>query len=310
MFKHPFVIGHGYSRVNDIHPALGGGGNRQVGIISGKSLPAVVITSTPSGRSHGYEDGQVGDVFTYYGEGQSGHMVMTGGNLAVLRHASDGKPLLWFEQREKSGPYFYRGEFVCTGYFLDHEASDSKGNTRTAIVFKLRPLEGALSDTPTVPVSTVDDAGMSISDTEAKRIASVRSKQHLFRARLLARESRCRITGISDQRFLRASHIKPWSKCESATERLDPDNGLLLAAHADQLFDQGWISFNDDGHLLVSADLPTEIANLFGGCLVAGRDCGPFSSKQRAYLQHHREHEFERAYRRGRAIVDVMARDS
>lgn len=309
MFTNPFVVGRGYSRVDEIHPALGGRGNRQVGIIAGKDVPAVVITSTPSGRSHGYEDGRAGDFFTYYGEGQSGDMSMSGGNLAILNHAADGKPLLWFKQNEKGGQYYYLGEFVCAGYFLDHDSVNSKGDKRTAIVFRLRPVEGALSKSASnAPVEALDST-IEIGETEAKRLSAVRSKQQLFRARLLSRESRCRITGISDQRFLRASHIKPWSKCVKAAERLDPNNGLLLATHADHLFDQGWISFDDAGRLLVSDDLPKEVVDLFGGALYAGKDCGPFTEQQMAYLKHHREHEFEKAYRRGKPIVDQLVSD-
>src|ERR1700730_15635390 len=35
-------------------------------------------------------------------------------------------------------------------------------------------------------------------------------------------------------------------------ERLDPENGILLAAHIDALFDRGLITFLDDGAMLIS----------------------------------------------------------
>jgi hypothetical protein len=38
----------------------------------------------------------------------------------------------------------------------------------------------------------------------------------------------------------------------SVRERLDPLNGLLLVAHIDALFDNGLISFENDGTMLVS----------------------------------------------------------
>ncbi|HET9245398.1 MAG TPA: HNH endonuclease signature motif containing protein, partial [Xanthobacteraceae bacterium] len=53
---------------------------------------------------------------------------------------------------------------------------------------------------------------------------------------------------------LRASHIKPWRE-SSDRERLDPANGLLLTANLDALFNDGLIAFDDEGQMLVSAQL-------------------------------------------------------
>jgi predicted restriction endonuclease len=57
---------------------------------------------------------------------------------------------------------------------------------------------------------------------------------------------RCPLTGISEPALLRASHIVPWSDCDDA-QRLDVHNGLLLSALWDAAFDQGLVSFADDG---------------------------------------------------------------
>ncbi|WP_425092053.1 HNH endonuclease [Burkholderia ambifaria] len=42
---------------------------------------------------------------------------------------------------------------------------------------------------------------------------------------------------------------------EHHDERIDSDNGLLLAPHVDRLFDKGLISFDQDGGLLVGPKL-------------------------------------------------------
>ena len=55
-------------------------------------------------------------------------------------------------------------------------------------------------------------------------------------------EGRCALTGVSIGAVLRASHMKPWVEATDE-ERLDPENGLLLAANADALFDRYLISF-------------------------------------------------------------------
>jgi putative restriction endonuclease len=69
---------------------------------------------------------------------------------------------------------------------------------------------------------------------------------------------------ISLPRLLRASHIKPWARCETDGERLDVYNGLLLAAHLDAAFDAGLISFSDDGAILFSPRFAQEDRDALG----------------------------------------------
>lgn len=79
-----------------------------------------------------------------------------------------------------------------------------------------------------------------------------RRGQGKFRENVEAVEQTCRLTGIINPSLLIASHIKPWRLCATAQERLDGNNGLLLTPDADHLFDRGYISFEDDGGVLVS----------------------------------------------------------
>lgn len=95
--------------------------------------------------------------------------------------------------------------------------------------------------------------------TETERLVVQRVGQDLFRNALLDYwQGRCCVTGLSVPALLRASHIRPWAKCQTDDERLDVFNGLLLAPHIDALFDGGWISFSDGGDLLVSDTLPSD----------------------------------------------------
>ena len=102
-------------------------------------------------------------------------------------------------------------------------------------------------------------------------------------------EAGCRLTGVTDRRFLRASHIKPWSKSDSR-EKLDGNNGLLLAPHVDHLFDKGFISFGDDGRLLRSEALPQSVQNAWN--LMPSVMSKSFSESQARYLAYHRENVF------------------
>ncbi len=95
--------------------------------------------------------------------------------------------------------------------------------------------------------------------TEAERWIVQRIGQDVFRDALMTYwDGRCAVTGVADPRLLRASHIKPWARCETDAERLDVYNGLLLAAHLDAAFDAGLISFNDEGEILFSAQFTQE----------------------------------------------------
>lgn len=126
--------------------------------------------------------------------------------------------------------------------------------------------------------------------TEAERVIVQRVGQHLFRAALLDYwQGSCCVSGLAVPELLRASHIKPWAACDSDDERLDVFNGLLLAPHIDALFDGGWLSFSDDGRVLVSHALPESAKDHFGLTLQwAVRDIKPQHCR---YLTFHRHYQ-------------------
>jgi len=91
-----------------------------------------------------------------------------------------------------------------------------------------------------------------LTTTERDALVRARRGQGRFRKNVESVERSCRLTGITNPALLIASHIKPWRLCSSASERLDGMNGLLLTPDADHLFDRGFISFTDDGEVMVS----------------------------------------------------------
>ena len=129
-----------------------------------------------------------------------------------------------------------------------------------------------------------------IGSTTKLQIVQARRGQGVFRDNLTKVELRCRVTGLRDQRFLVASHIKPWSKSNDA-EKIDGYNGLLLAPHIDRLFDRGLISFADNGTILTSTSLPEEVAKSWISTPISPT---PFADKQVAYLEYHRNSIFRR----------------
>ena len=101
-------------------------------------------------------------------------------------------------------------------------------------------------------------------------------------------ERACRITGVTNETHLRASHCKPW-RSSSNEERVDGENGRLLTPSIDHLFDRGFIGFEANGDLIIApvAD-PTSLQRM--GIEIDRRlNVGPFTEGQRAFLQYHRE---------------------
>lgn len=124
-----------------------------------------------------------------------------------------------------------------------------------------------------------------ITETEKEQIIKSRIGQSAFKKALLAVEKKCRICGVTDERFLVASHIKPWSKSNNQ-ERLDVNNGLLLCPNHDALFDKGYISFDDDGSILISDNLD-EAAKVFLNINEAMKI--ELNENQKKYMEWHRE---------------------
>jgi hypothetical protein len=128
-----------------------------------------------------------------------------------------------------------------------------------------------------------------LTQTEKQRLVAARIGQGLFRQNVEAVETSCRVTGITDRRFLRASHIRPWRHSNNR-QRLDGNNGLLLAPHIDHLFDGGYISFTDEGDVIVAKVCPREIHVALG--LRTPLNVGAFSPAQQTYLRYHRRRVF------------------
>lgn len=132
--------------------------------------------------------------------------------------------------------------------------------------------------------------------TEVERLVVQRLGQQMFRYALLAFwQGRCCITGLAVPALLRASHIRPWADCDSDEQRLDVFNGLMLAAHWDAAFDAGLVTFDNDGRLLPSPELPTDALQLLAGAKTLAELHITLRPQHATYLQWHRDHVFLRA---------------
>jgi len=131
-------------------------------------------------------------------------------------------------------------------------------------------------------------ANGTLSDTERQAIVLARRGQGLFKKRVMRIESACRITGVTREEHLRASHCKPWRDANN-DERLDGENGLLLTPSMDHLFDRGFIGFYGDGRTIISPVADVESLRRMGLNPSSPPNVGAFSSGQRKYLEFHRD---------------------
>lgn len=118
----------------------------------------------------------------------------------------------------------------------DWGALSLEAETLTGLaLFDSSPLQGAK------PLSSITNHG------------KVSRERHFFKKAVLSTyNDRCYISGCALPQMLVASHIKPYSKCRSAAERVNPENGICLNTFYDKAFDSGLITITPSMKLHVS----------------------------------------------------------
>ncbi len=86
-----------------------------------------------------------------------------------------------------------------------------------------------------------------------------------------------------------ASHIKPFID-SSDDEAYDPNNGLLLSRNFDILFDQGYITFDNNGSIICSNKLSKDVVEYISNYRL---DSSFINQKRLEYLDYHRQNKFK-----------------
>lgn len=129
-----------------------------------------------------------------------------------------------------------------------------------------------------------------LTSTEKLVLVQARRGQEKFREDLLSYWAHCAVTGCSELKILRASHIKPW-KSSTNQERLDPFNGLLLSPNLDAAFDKGLVTFEESGCIKISKQLTATDKKALG---ISSSLClRKFSPSHAPYLRYHQENVFK-----------------
>ncbi len=133
-----------------------------------------------------------------------------------------------------------------------------------------------------------------IAGTEKEALIKARKGQGKFRSDVLSLHKKCPFTGVSNPMFLTAGHLKPWSRCSDNQERLDPLNGLPLTPVADQLVEQGFVTFDDNGMAVFSNQSKAAELKALGISLDKKYQITIFDPRQLKYLKYHRDIVFNK----------------
>ena len=133
-------------------------------------------------------------------------------------------------------------------------------------------------------------AYLNLSSTERNAIIKARIGQGQFRDNLIEYWTTCAVTGCTEPKLLRASHIKPWSKSD-LSERLSLYNGLLLSPTLDACFDAGLVSFESDGSLKISSRMTKNDLAALG--VNRQMKLSKVEPEHQKYLEYHRKNIFE-----------------
>ena len=182
-------------------------------------------------------------------DGEKGH----GSDDRIVGASRRSEEIHLFYRDNRLTPFTYHGKVVMvrSNRFTDRP-SEFVFNV-VAIATELTPAEPMQLAEEPADYAVISEAGMSGID-RAVTIKSRGIAQRLFRGNLLRLwQGSCAVTSVQEPRVLRSSHIKPWVN-SNVQEKVDHFNGLLLVPNLDALFNEGLISFRDDGRMLVSPD--------------------------------------------------------
>ncbi|MGJ8671593.1 HNH endonuclease [Rubritalea sp.] len=136
------------------------------------------------------------------------------------------------------------------------------------------------------PQKSIIEIALDENVTATTKLAQIKARvgQQRFRREVLKNfNGRCCVTGVDI--LIRASHIKPWSTANDV-ERLDPMNGLALSPSYDLAFDQGFISFDEKGYIVLSTE---HTKNLMAMGISSTAKIKGIKDAHMGYLNWHRE---------------------
>jgi len=214
-------------------------------------------------------------------EGENGH----GSDERIAIASSKGEEIHLFYRERHHSDFVYHGKVILAHW-------NKRTDAPSEFVFKVASLsisDSYLQQQAVADIKTDYQVATETSLNAIDREILTRSRgfaQRLFRGNLFRLwDGACAVTGVREPKVLKASHIKPWAKSE-VIEKVDHFNGLLLIPNLDSLFNEGLISFKDDGNVMVSNRLDHEDGRRM--CITDSLHLKQVFTETKPYLDFHR----------------------
>ena len=199
----------------------------------------------------------------------------------VVEANKNGDEIHLFYRDTHHSPFVYFGRISLTDFQLSESAPSE-------FVFRIEMLSPEIDAFKEVREHAAEYK--TLDKTEQEQIVISRLGQGNFRRNVIRLWGSCSVTGLHNVTLLRASHVKPW-KDSNNQERLNPFNGLLLIPNYDFLFDKGYITFRNDGSMLISERLDPFACKVFD--LDEDRRLRNVFPESKEYLDFHRSLVFK-----------------
>jgi hypothetical protein len=238
--------------------------------------------------------------FLYQSEGYGASAGLIAFSLNYVHHAPINRLIPDFSKRIlKKYPFIsppIRENGSIRYWNLPFLGTDGEGN----FIWILRPelveaLSHILPDVKTYQSTLFQEieqfkkSSVSLQETTRETIVQSRIGQGQFRLSLIAYWQGCSVTGCSQVEILKASHIKPWRDCTN-DERLNVYNGLLLLPNLDACFDIGFVSFSNEGKILISSQLSDTALAQLG--IKRDMELSKIEQEHKGFLDYHRQKVF------------------
>lgn len=136
-----------------------------------------------------------------------------------------------------------------------------------------------------------------VEKNKSERIKSTgRQGADIYRKKVIEHMPQCPFTKVTDEKLLIASHIKPYRVCIKEgrmDQAVDFLNGLALTPTYDKLFDQGYITFKDNGDLVCGTLLSSYTWERLNINPNAKNNLRIYPEERQEYLDYHRKFVFQ-----------------
>ena len=240
------------------------------GVVTPSKQPVIIlfVTFIKQKSEIQYNDWIDGEFLHW--EGENMHI----SDKRIINAKKNNEKIFLFYRNKHHTDFTFYGEVILWGCL---EETKKPSN----FIYKIP----ALSENQTIKNNNKSEIVNKIDPNIKNKAAKGQFKQQVF----MDWEGKCAVTSLSDPNLLSFAYIKPWGQC-SHKERYDSCNGLLLLPSLKHLLNRGFISFDDNGKILISDQLSQinqDILNINTDMCLYKID-----SKLKNYLNFHRKNVF------------------